>query len=234
VSHSQIISSVREKLGRHHPDGRALLETVSHAFNATIVRSLDPDYGAYEFFKHGVPICIYLESLRDVLVATNLDMRRGSLLGSLLRRCGFPWNPRDIQWLEVQRVCSEAEFVESAQRFQGALASGDDKEIEHSANSHVWLLTRFLVEKPSLSLQPWAWLFGGFVLLVGVSLEVMKQLPSGMQSIAALGERVVLGGRGYVVAETIRDAARKYVPRPQVLDEQAALSGSQPHRDTSR
>ena len=222
VSHSQIIAAARSRL-KHDPRERIVLQTASHAFNAGIVRSVDPDYGSYEFFPHGTPVGLYLDSLRDVLVPTKEVTASGSLIFQL-RRCEFDWEPRHITWPEIEKISIESDAVATAKEFQAALRTGDSEEIHDSIERHLSRICRLLVPQSRFVPEPWMWVIGGVVVLVGLAGGGLPGAATGA-TIASVGIEVaeawIRSGRRYVAAETLRQRAEKMVPRPHGGNEDA-------------
>jgi len=128
ASHSEIIRAVQ----KHESDSKKaiqFLQTTSHAFNAGIFKSIKANYGAYEFFPQGAPIGLYLNSPRDVLVATNWYENETTRPLRVLRTCGFDWDPTLLRWADVSKVRDQPDALESGLKFQRACIDGDTEHI---------------------------------------------------------------------------------------------------------
>lgn len=225
ATHSEIIRTVQA----HENDRKnavEFLQTASHAFNAALFRAIEPDYGAYEFFSHGAPIGLYLNSRRDVLVATNWGENETTRTLRLLRMCRFDWDPMALRWADVCKVLAEPAALESSWRFQRVCKSGDPTEILDALNAHVAILRRYLPRPRAFKPTPWTWVIKEILLVIGVSADWFYDLRGGASAAATVGagvldviEKLPFGLPGYLMAEVLTDKMDKMIPREQIMDE---------------
>lgn len=225
ASHSEIIRMVQT-----HEQGRKnaieLLQTTSHAFNAGLFRAIEPDYGAYEFFPHGAPIGLYLNSPRDVLVATNWSENETTKSLRLMRMCRFDWDPRTLSWTAVSKVLAEPDALESGRKFQHACKSGDPDEILEALKAHVTILRVYLPPPRSFKSTPWTWYIRNIALVIGAAADWFYDLAGAASAATVSGafgeeviEKLAFASAGYLMTEVLTDKMYKMIPREQLMEE---------------
>lgn len=221
TSFSEVIRQSESKYDATDDDGKIILQTAGHAYNAGLVRSINPQIGSYVDFYYGAPIGLYYDTLTDVLIPTSQDVDERSAFRAM-RTIGFDWELDGVSWSAVSHVRNDQKATKSALEFQKSLirSEKDEKAIEDAVRQHIDNLTRLLVDTPKSKFTPWLWVLGPSVsVLVGSMVgfpDVGGTVGAGL-NVAGFGfEKFRHAGARYIAAETNRDAARKMVPRDSV------------------
>lgn len=220
VSHSEIIDATRSTYSVHDPAHRIILQTVSHAFNASLVRSLDPEYGSYAFFPQGAPIGLYLDSMRDILVPS----KKSDLMKHypIVEAIGFKWSPSSISWDHIIEAIDDDDVRGSAETFQNSLRDGNQEQIKEHIYKHSQSLAKALSRHNIVQHRGYLWILNGIAIAIGTAQGELQKYAPVVSATAIASGMIEFIDRGfqYLTATVYRHQGEKLVPRLQILDEQ--------------
>ncbi len=202
--------------GLDAPTYRAIRNTVIHAWNAAVQRTLAPDGASVGALPDSVPVSLFLDRPCDALYPFDENQRESSSNRLWLKGVAglFKWDPLELEWPKVTLVFQETDLTR--QRYQEALARWheDDRheeQLEDAIREHATALERAwekkLTNSTPRSIPAWALLAAAVAPMISHN-EVGQSVPALVGGYQALAQWTRGQYRAGVI-NTITKAARR-------------------------
>jgi len=184
---SVVFAALRTEFDPRSYDYRIISETVHHAWNAAVQRSVGADGGSLGHLSNeGVQVGLYLGKPTDSLVPKIKKKKEYSAneFGKKIQGI-INWDPARLSWYEISLIAEATK--ETATKFQRSLISDSEAEIIEATTQHVEILNHYfreLVPPGGLATHPlvfdrWIWVLGELIAIgIGFMVESSTSIPS--------------------------------------------------------
>ena len=220
---SDVFAALRKEFDPRSFDYRIIGETVHHAWNAAVQRSIGTDCGSLGHLSNqGVQVGLYLGKPTDSLVPRITKKKEYSANEFSKKIRGIiNWDPARLSWVEISRLL-DTEIKKTAIEFQESLISDSEAKIIEATTQHVENLNHYFSELASprelatypLVFNGWIWIFSGLVAIgMGFTFELGTNIPSSSSLVKEVADmalaKALYHGEGSIMTNTLNKVANR-------------------------